>query len=73
MMVASVATEPRFEIGKSRVLFEGQFATIQGKNHDVTRDGQRFPMVVNDPRTPLRERTVVLNWMEEVGSRLSAK
>jgi serine/threonine-protein kinase len=73
MMVAEVSTEPELRIGKSKVLFKGQFASIQGKNYDVTPDGQRFLMVRTEAPTVANEVTVVLNWAEELTSRLKAK
>jgi serine/threonine-protein kinase len=73
MMVADVSTSPELRVGKPRVLFRGSFATIQGKNYDVTPDGQRFLMVrVDEPAAP-KEITVVLNWMEDLKSRLLSK
>lgn len=73
MMVADVSTSPELRVGKPRVLFRGPFATIQGKNYDVTPDGQRFLMVrVDEPAAP-KGITVVLNWMEDLKSRLLSK
>jgi len=73
MMVAEVSASPELIVGKPRVLFRGSFANIQGKNYDVTPDGQRFLMVqVLEPAAPA-EITVVLNWMEDLKSRLSLK
>jgi hypothetical protein len=48
------------------VLFRGQFAPIQGKNWDVTPDGQRFLMVRSEERSPPTEIVIVLNWREGV-------
>ena len=71
MMVAEVSTGPELSVGKPRVLFRGSFANIQGKNYDVTPDGQRFLMVqVEEPAAP-KDIAVVLNWMEDLRSRLS--
>jgi serine/threonine-protein kinase len=70
MMVASVNSEPHFSIGKPTVLFRGQFARIQGKNYDVTPDGQRFLMVLVDGLVPPNDITVVWGWMEDLKSRL---
>ena len=66
MMVADVTTDPELRIGKPRVLFRGDFASIQGKNYDVTPDGQRFLMVqAEQPEAP-KEVTIVLNWMNDL-------
>lgn len=73
MMVAEVTTEPELRIGKPRVLFRGEFANIQGKNYDVTPDGRRFLMVRSEESPPPKEVTIVLNWMEELKSRLRSK
>jgi serine/threonine-protein kinase len=73
MMVADVQTEPALSIGKPRVLFGGSFAQIQGKNYDVTADGQRFLMVRTDQAAAPKQISVVLNWMEDVRSRVPAK
>ena len=70
MMVASVNGEPPFSIGKPTVLFRGQFARIQGKNYDVTPEGQRFLMVLVDALVPPNDITVVRGWMEDLKSRL---
>jgi eukaryotic-like serine/threonine-protein kinase len=66
MMVAEVETEPTLRISRPRELFRGQSAEIQGKNWDVTPDGQRFLMVRSEVRTPPTEIVVVLNWREGV-------
>jgi len=73
MMVADVITSPTLRIGKPRELFRGPFANIQGKNYDVTVDGQRFLMVRTDDPAPPKEITVVLNWMDDLKSRMSAR
>ena len=73
MIAATVTTEPRLSIGKPTALFRGDFADIQGKNYDVTPDGKRFLMVSTDQPVPPKEITVVLNWMEELKSRLPRK
>jgi serine/threonine-protein kinase len=73
MMVADVSTTPELRIGKPRVLFPGSFANIQGKNYDVRPDGQRFLMVRTDEAAPPRQISVVLNWMEDLRSRMLPK
>jgi serine/threonine-protein kinase len=66
MMVASVTAEPNFTIGRPTVLFQGTFARIQGKNYDVTRDGQRFLMVQVNTPVPPNHLTVVRGWMADL-------
>jgi hypothetical protein len=73
MMVADVSADPELTIGKPRVLFRGSFASIQGKNYDVTPNGQRFLMVRVDEPAPPRQISVALNWMDNVRSRLASK
>ena len=65
MMAASVKPGPPLVVGKPQELFRGDFAAIQGKNYDVTRDGQRFLMVRTDEREPPKEISVVLNWLAD--------
>jgi eukaryotic-like serine/threonine-protein kinase len=73
MMAVDVTTEPKLSVGRPRLLFRGPFASIQGKNYDVTPDGQRFLMVQTiDPVAP-KDVTVVLNWMENLNSPQQAK
>ena len=69
MMAASVSTTPQLSIRKPALLFTGQFANIQGKNYDVTRDGQRFLMIRPDELAAPDQMTVVLNWMDELKAR----
>ncbi len=69
MMAASVSTTPQLSVGKPALLFTGQFANIQGKNYDVTRDGQRFLMIRPDELAAPDQMTVVLNWMDELKAR----
>jgi serine/threonine-protein kinase len=69
MVLVDVVTEPAFAIGKTRVLFEGDFVlTATGTaNYDVTRDGQRFLMVKPPAQvTRAAQLNVVQNWLEEL-------
>jgi serine/threonine-protein kinase len=66
MMVASVTAVPNFTIGRPTILFQGTFARIQGKNYDVTRDGQRFLMVQVNTPVPPNHLTVVRGWMADL-------
>ncbi len=65
MMAVSVTPGPALQLGKPFVLFRGEFAGIQGKNYDVTRDGQRFLMVQTAPRERPKAISVVMNWQED--------
>ena len=74
MMAVEVTTEPTLSvIGRPRLLFRGSFARIQGKNYDVTPDGQHFLMVQTINPVAPKDVTVVLNWMETLESRLQAR
>jgi hypothetical protein len=72
MMAVDITAEPKLSAGKPRMLFRDQYAQIQGKNYDVTPDGQRFLMVRTDEQIAPRDITVVLNWMHDLESRLAA-
>ena len=73
MMSVDVTTTPRLSFGKPRKLFDGPFTAIQGKNYDVTADGQRFLTVRADDRVTPEAITVVLHWFEDWRSRASAR
>ncbi|MDA2934798.1 hypothetical protein MYX82_10720, partial [Acidobacteria bacterium AH-259-D05] len=70
LMVVAVETEPSFQAGKPRVLFEGVYATnplLQGhRYYDISPDGQRFLMVKNVDRDEEAQINIVLNWFEEL-------
>jgi eukaryotic-like serine/threonine-protein kinase len=70
MMAADLTLGPTPRIGKPALLFRGPFANIQGKNYDVTRDGQRFLMVEPIEPVPPRDMTIVLNWMDDLRARI---
>ena len=73
MMAVDVVTEPKFSVGRPRVLFRGEFAAIQGKNYDVAPDGQRFLTVQTvNPIAP-RDISLVLNWMTDLTARLQSR
>jgi hypothetical protein len=69
MTAVPVVIQPTFTTGASRALFESTFitsATVRG--YDVTPDGERFLMVQQIDRTPIRPAQLVLvqNWTEEL-------
>ena len=61
-MTVDIDTEPKFQAGKPRLLFEAVFMD----GYDVAPDGQRFLMV--DPRREAQSTqiNVVLNWLDEL-------
>jgi eukaryotic-like serine/threonine-protein kinase len=75
MMSVDVTTQPSFSVGKSRMLFEGQYAPTPypGTNYDVSPDGQRFLMVKpGEQEAATTQINVVLNWFEELKRRVPA-
>ena len=72
MIAVPVSAQPTLRFGKPTELFRGNFASIQGKNYDVTPDGLRFLMVQSNEQVPPDQITVVLNWMSDMTSRFRA-
>ena len=69
MMLVSVQTEPSFQAGTPKLLFEGSFANSWGNNisnYDVAPDGQQFVMVKETEDQEVGQIHVVLNWFEEL-------
>ncbi|PYR65838.1 MAG: hypothetical protein DMF88_18360, partial [Acidobacteria bacterium] len=62
MMAVEVTTDPIFTVGKSTMLFRTPLVGTIAGGYDVTRDGQRFLIVVPQATT-LPPITTVLNWM----------
>ena len=71
MMAVEVTTQPTFSAGKPKLLFEGQYLSVQtgltNTAYDVSPDGQRFLMVKEIGRTvSTTQINVVQNWFEEL-------
>lgn len=68
MMVVDVVTEPDFQFGTPRLLFEDPYDMHPGRslNYDVTRDGEHFVMVRRPPEAEPSQINVVLNWNQEL-------
>jgi len=68
MMAVDVATQPVFNAGSPRLLFEGKynFGGPLGPQYAVMPDGQHFIMVTSGSHEPLRRINVVINWFEEL-------
>ena len=65
MMAVSIRTEPTFEAGKPRLLFEGAYAELNfSSNYDVGSEG-RF-LMVKEEEQGTGQINVVLNWFEEL-------
>ena len=62
-------TQPVFQSGPPRTLFEGQFdlRTQPLRNYDVSRDGQRFVFVRGSGELTAREVNVILSWASGLG------
>jgi serine/threonine-protein kinase len=73
MMAVDIATQPSFNAGKSRMLFEGRYVQGPFPNYDVSPDGQRFLMIKPVEQTSSSSPTqivVVQNWFEELKRRV---
>ena len=71
MMAVEIATQPRFSVGKPKVLFSGQYQPspnpVPNANYDVSSDGKRFLMLKPGGRDQVSTQiNVVLNWFEEL-------
>jgi len=65
MMAASVKTEPVFSVGTPEVLFDHNIAA-----YDVARDGRILIIEGPDPSQASGRMNVVINWFEDVKSRM---
>ncbi len=69
MMVVSVQTEPAFNTGRPRVLFEGSYLSttisLGYQYYDISPDGQRF-LMIKEAGANQSQINVVLNWFEEL-------
>jgi eukaryotic-like serine/threonine-protein kinase len=71
MMAVEVTTQPTFSAGKPKLLFEGQYLSVQvgltNTDYDISPDGQRFLMVKEIGRSvSTTQINVVQNWFEEL-------
>jgi serine/threonine-protein kinase len=66
VMAVEVETQPAFQAGTPRLLFEGSHEVQIMRSYDVTPDGQRFVMIQPGARTLPTQLNVVLNWFEEL-------
>ena len=66
--VLETSTEPTFQAGPARVLFEAPFEveTAPLRNYDVSRDGRRFVFVRGGSESVWREIHVNLGWAAEL-------
>ena len=69
-IAVDVVTNPTFEHGRPRKLFEGRFALGEVKDdtraYDVAPDGQRFLMLKPETEPSTADLKVVVNWYGEL-------
>jgi Tol biopolymer transport system component len=72
VLVVPIQSGPELTLGTPRVLFKGRYASVPwaGNNYDVSPDGQRFVMLEGNLDSVPRRINVVLNWVEELKTRL---
>jgi eukaryotic-like serine/threonine-protein kinase len=74
MMAVDITTQPSFNAGKPRILFEGRYehTPATGPNYDISPDGQRFLMLKPNEQEVAAptQINVVLNWFEELKRRV---
>ena len=76
MMVVETKTQPTFNAGVPRLLFEGPYEQIGlgNTNYDVSADGQRLLMVkAAETGAAASQLHVVVNWFEELKRRVPTK
>ncbi|MDH5195993.1 MAG: hypothetical protein OEY20_01935, partial [Gemmatimonadota bacterium] len=68
LVSAAVATTPSFSVRRQQVLFSAvrYSANVFAPNYDVSRDDQRFLMILRDEPDVAIETVVVLNWFGEL-------
>ncbi|HET7345754.1 MAG TPA: hypothetical protein VFJ10_00375, partial [Acidobacteriaceae bacterium] len=71
-MSVDVSTHPALAVGKARVLFEGNFL-LTHHDYGLLPDGHHFIMIQQLGDTPPTDLHVVVNWADELKSRLSGK
>ena len=74
VMAVDITTQPSFQAGTPRMLFEGKYVRRNNEtNYDVSPDGQRFLMIqADEQQAAATQLHVVLNWFEELKQRVSA-
>jgi eukaryotic-like serine/threonine-protein kinase len=74
MMAVEIQTEPSVSVGTPYVLFEGSYPLLSSffSDYDVWPDGNEFLMVAAASEGATPGVVVVINWLNEVRSRLAA-
>jgi eukaryotic-like serine/threonine-protein kinase len=78
LSVVAVQTSPTFTRGNPRKLLNTRYFVAGGRTYDVSRDGHKFLMIKDAPAAggvsaARPAMTVVLNWFEELKTRVQAK
>ena len=68
VLSVDISLTPQLKIGRSRVLFTGNYAPaiIDSPRYDVTPDGNAFVMVQPYEETVVSRMIVIVNWFEEL-------
>lgn len=70
-MAVDVKARPELAVDKPRLLFEGDFL-LSHHDYGLMPDGRHFIMIQPVGKTPPAELHVVVNWSDELKSRLAA-
>jgi eukaryotic-like serine/threonine-protein kinase len=78
LMTVPIQTTPTFQYGKPTKLFDARyFMSLPGRTFDVSPDGQRFLMIKEaqtaDAQSSSPQTVIVLNWLEELKTRVPTK
>ena len=68
-MAVSVRIDPSLDFGNPEVIFEEsypEFPGADGRNYDVSLNGERFLMLRETEETGVQAIHVVLNWFDEL-------
>ena len=68
VLSADISLTPQIRVGRSRVLFTGNYApaSIDSPAYDVTPDGNAFVMVQPYEETVVSRMIVIVNWFDEL-------
>ena len=68
VLSADIALTPQVRVGRSRVLFTGNYllASVIRPAYDVTPDGNAFVMVQPYAETVVSRMIVIVNWFDEL-------
>ena len=62
-----ISFDPDFSMGTPRVVLEGPFINVPGRSYDLSADGERFLVILDEGTEEFsRHVEVVLNWFDEL-------